>query len=242
MKKEIIKLENIKKVYETAGIKTEALRGINLTVYEGEFVSIMGASGSGKTTLMNIIGCLDTPTSGRYYLLGQDVSQMDDDHLARIRNQYIGFVFQQFFLIPYLTALENILVPVVYSEKNFSEKEKEAEEILKMLGLEDKKNNKPSQLSGGQQQRVAIGRALINDPQLILADEPTGALDSKTAKEIMEIFVNLNRKGKTIILITHDPTVASYAHRTVKIQDGLIVSENDKIDILKNPKRGDVCS
>lgn len=222
--REIIKLENITKVYQTAGIKTQALRGINLTVYEGEFLSIMGASGSGKTTLMNIIGCLDTPTSGKYYLLGKDVSKLDDDHLSQIRNEYIGFVFQQFFLIPYLTALENILVPVVYSKKSFSQKETEAENILGMLGLEDKKNNKPSQLSGGQQQRVAIGRALINDPQLILADEPTGALDSKTAKEIMEIFVDLNKKGKTIILITHDPTIASYAHRIIKISDGKITT------------------
>ncbi|WP_293443995.1 ABC transporter ATP-binding protein [Persephonella sp.] len=222
--REIIKLENITKVYQTAGIKTQALRGIDLTVYEGEFLSIMGASGSGKTTLMNILGCLDTPTSGKYYLLGKDVSKLDDDHLSQIRNEYIGFVFQQFFLIPYLTALENILVPVVYSKKNFPQKETEAENILKMLGLEDKKNNKPSQLSGGQQQRVAIGRALINDPQLILADEPTGALDSKTAKEIMEIFVDLNKKGKTIILITHDPTIASYAHRIIKISDGKITT------------------
>ncbi|HHG73990.1 MAG TPA: ABC transporter ATP-binding protein, partial [Persephonella sp.] len=174
--------------------------------------------------LMNIIGCLDTPTSGKYYLLGKDVSKLDDDHLSQIRNEYIGFVFQQFFLIPYLTALENILVPVVYSKKSFSQKETEAENILGMLGLEDKKNNKPSQLSGGQQQRVAIGRALINDPQLILADEPTGALDSKTAKEIMEIFVDLNKKGKTIILITHDPTIASYAHRIIKISDGKITT------------------
>ena len=222
--REIIKLENITKVYQTAGIKTQALRGINLTVYEGEFLSIMGASGSGKTTLMNIIGCLDTPTSGKYYLLGKDVSKLDDDHLSQIRNEYIGFVFQQFFLIPYLTALENILVPVVYSKKSFSQKETEAKNILEMLGLEDKKNNKPSQLSGGQQQRVAIGRALINDPQLILADEPTGALDSKTAKEIMEIFADLNKKGKTIILITHDPTIASYAHRIIKISDGKITT------------------
>ncbi len=222
--KEIIRLENITKVYQSAGIKTEALRGIDLVVYEGEFLSIMGASGSGKTTLMNIIGCLDSPTSGKYYLLGKDVSKLDDDPLSEIRNEYIGFVFQQFFLIPYLTALENILVPVVYSKKRFSQKEIEAEKILKMLGLEDKKNNKPSQLSGGQQQRVAIGRALINDPDLILADEPTGALDSKTAKEIMEIFVDLNKKGKTIILITHDPAIASYAHRIIKISDGKITT------------------
>ncbi|MDQ7056099.1 MAG: ABC transporter ATP-binding protein [Persephonella sp.] len=222
--KEIIKLINIKKVYKTAGIKTEALRGINLTVYEGEFIAIMGASGSGKTTLMNIIGCLDTPTSGKYYLLGKDVSRLNDDQLSQIRNEYIGFVFQQFFLIPYLTAYENILVPALYSKNRFFQKERRAEEILDMLGLSDKKNSKPSQLSGGQQQRVAIGRALINDPELILADEPTGALDSRTAKDIMKIFVELNRKGRTIILITHDPEIASYAHRTVKISDGQITT------------------
>jgi len=225
MKREIIRLENIKKIYETAGIKTEALKGISLTVYEGEFISIMGTSGSGKTTLMNIIGCLDTPTEGKYYFLGQDVSQMSDDQLAEIRNQYIGFVFQQFFLIPYLTAIENVLVPAVYSKEDFSKKEKEAEKLLDMLGLADKKNNKPSQLSGGQQQRVAIGRALINHPELLLADEPTGALDSKTAKEIMEIFLELNRKGKTIILITHDPQIASYASRIIKIHDGMLIQE-----------------
>ncbi len=222
--KEVIKLQKITKIYQTAGIKTYALRGIDLTVHEGEFVAIMGASGSGKTTLMNIIGCLDTPTSGKYYLLGNDVSQLDDDKLSQIRNEYIGFVFQQFFLIPYLTAYENILVPALYSKTNFAEKEKKAEEILKMLGLYNRKNNKPSQLSGGQQQRIAIGRALINDPKLILADEPTGALDSKTAEEIMNIFVELNRKGRTIILITHDPKVASYAHRIVKISDGQITT------------------
>jgi ABC-type lipoprotein export system ATPase subunit len=222
--KEIIRLENITKIYETAGIKTEALKGISLTVYEGEFISIMGASGSGKTTLMNILGCLDTPTSGKYYLLGKDVSELDDDHLSEIRNRYIGFVFQQFFLIPYLTALENTLVPAVYSKERFTEKEKEAEKLLQMLGLEDKKNNKPSQLSGGQQQRVAIARALINNPQLILADEPTGALDSKTARDIMNIFVDLNKKGKTIILITHDPNIASYARRIIKISDGKITT------------------
>ncbi|WP_029522123.1 ABC transporter ATP-binding protein [Persephonella sp. KM09-Lau-8] len=222
--KEVIRLENVNKIYETAGIKTHALKDINLTIYEGEFVAIMGASGSGKTTLMNIMGCLDTPTSGKYYLMGKDVSTLDDDHLSEIRNQYIGFVFQQFFLIPYLTAYENILVPVIYSKYNFKEKEKEAEEILKKIGLKDKKNHKPNQLSGGQQQRVAIGRALINNPELILADEPTGALDSKTAQEIMRIFVDLNKSGKTIVLITHDPNVASYAQRILKISDGKIIS------------------
>ena len=222
--KEVIRLENVNKIYETAGIKTHALKDINLTIYEGEFVAIMGASGSGKTTLMNIMGCLDTPTSGKYYLMGKDVSTLGDDHLSEIRNRYIGFVFQQFFLIPYLTAYENILVPVIYSKYNFKEKEKEAEKILEKIGLKDKKNHKPNQLSGGQQQRVAIGRALINNPELILADEPTGALDSKTAKEIMKIFVELNNSGKTIVLITHDPNVASYARRIVRISDGKIIS------------------
>ncbi|NPA13280.1 MAG: ABC transporter ATP-binding protein [Aquificae bacterium] len=223
MAEPIIQLKNITKVYKVGDIETTVLKGVSLTVYKGDFIAIMGASGSGKTTLMNIIGCLDTPTSGEYYLLGKDVSKLDDDQLAEIRNKYIGFVFQQFFLIPYLTALENVLVPAIYSGESIKQKEKRAVELLQLLGIGDKKDNKPSQLSGGQQQRVAIARALINDPELILADEPTGALDSKTAKDIMEIFVNLNKKGKTIILITHDPQVASYSKKIIKIQDGKLI-------------------
>ena len=222
---EIIKLENIKKVYEHYGIKTEVLKGINLSIKKGEFVAIVGVSGSGKTTLMNIIGCLDTPTEGKYFLAGMDVSTLDDDKLSEIRNQYIGFVFQNFYLIPYLTALENVIVPTIYSKNPPDRPEEKAKELLKKVSLEDKINYKPNQLSGGQQQRVAIARALINNPAIILADEPTGALDSKTAQEIMSIFKSLHREGKTIVIVTHDPNIAKQAQRIIRIQDGVILEE-----------------
>ncbi|NPA53091.1 MAG: ABC transporter ATP-binding protein [Aquificae bacterium] len=220
---ELIRLENIKKVYEHFGIKTEVLKGITLSIKKGEFVAIVGASGSGKTTLMNIIGCLDTPTEGKYYLEGKDISQLDDDSLSEIRNQYIGFVFQNFYLIPYLTALENVLVPTIYSKKPPKNPEEKAKKLLEKVRLGERIHYKPNQLSGGQQQRVAIARALINNPQLILADEPTGALDSKTAKEIMNIFKSLHKEGKTIIIVTHDPNIASQAERIIKIEDGRII-------------------
>ncbi len=221
----IIKLENIKKVYENYGVKTEVLKGINLIIRKGEFVAIVGVSGSGKTTLMNIIGCLDTPTEGKYYLEGKDVSKLDDDQLSEIRNKYIGFVFQNFYLIPYLTALENVIVPTIYAKNPPKNPEKRAKELLKQVNLEDKINYKPNQLSGGQQQRVAIARALINNPEIILADEPTGALDRKTAKEIMSIFKDLHKKGKTIIIVTHDPEIANQAERIIHIEDGRIKEE-----------------
>ncbi|ACO03886.1 MAG TPA: ABC transporter ATP-binding protein [Persephonella sp.] len=219
----LIKLENIVKEYESFGIRTKVLKGIDLTVRKGEFVSIMGVSGSGKTTLMNIIGCLDTPTSGKYYFEGMDVSDLDDDKLSEIRNEYIGFVFQQFYLINYLTVLENVIVPTIYSRKPPENPKDKAKKLLERVGLEEKLSFKPNQLSGGQQQRVAIARALINDPDLILADEPTGALDSKTASEIMDIFKELNREGKTIIVVTHDPKVAGIADRIIRIEDGKII-------------------
>ncbi len=219
---ELIRLENIKKIYEHFGIKTEVLKGISLSIKKGEFVAIMGVSGSGKTTLMNIIGCLDTPTEGKYFLQGKDVSKLYDDSLSEIRNQYIGFVFQNFYLIPYLTALENVLVPTIYSKKPPKNPEEKAKKLLEKVKLGERIHHKPNQLSGGQQQRVAIARALINDPQLILADEPTGALDSKTAKEIMEIFKSLHKEGKTIIIVTHDPNIANQAERIIKIEDGRI--------------------
>ena len=220
---EIIKLENIRKIYENFGIKTEVLKGINLTIKKGEFVAIVGVSGSGKTTLMNIIGCLDTPTEGKYYLEGKDVSKLNDDQLSEIRNKYIGFVFQNFYLIPYLTALENVIVPTIYAKEPPKNPEKRAKELLKQVNLGDKIHNKPNQLSGGQQQRVAIARALINNPEILLADEPTGALDKKTAKEIMDIFKELHKKGKTIIIVTHDPEVANQAERIIHIEDGRII-------------------
>jgi putative bacteriocin export ABC transporter (lactococcin 972 group) len=222
---ELIRLEGVKKVYQHFGIKTEVLKGISLTVMKGEFVAIMGVSGSGKTTLMNIIGCLDTPTEGKYFLEGKDISKLDDDQLSQIRNRYIGFIFQNFYLIPYLTALENVLVPTIYSEKPPKNPEEKAVTLLKKVGLGERLKHKPNQLSGGQQQRVAIARALINDPHLILADEPTGALDTKTAKEIMEIFKSLHKEGKTIIIVTHDPNVAKQAQRIIKIEDGKITGE-----------------
>ncbi|GAB6072524.1 ABC transporter ATP-binding protein [Venenivibrio stagnispumantis] len=216
----LIKLQNIIKIYKTADIETQVLKGVNLTIEEGEFVCIMGVSGSGKTTLMNIIGCLDTPTSGKYFFKGKDISSLDDDTLSKIRNEHIGFVFQQFYLIQYLTAKENVLVPTLYSSKDVPEDR--AIFLLEKVGMKDKINLKPSQLSGGQQQRVAIARALINDPELIIADEPTGALDRKTAFEIMDIFSSLNKEGKTIIMVTHDPEIAKYARRIIYIEDGNI--------------------
>ncbi|MCW4573402.1 ABC transporter ATP-binding protein [Venenivibrio stagnispumantis] len=215
-----MKLQNIIKIYKTADIETQVLKGVNLTIEEGEFVCIMGVSGSGKTTLMNIIGCLDTPTSGKYFFKGKDISSLDDDTLSKIRNEHIGFVFQQFYLIQYLTAKENVLVPTLYSSKDVPEDR--AIFLLEKVGMKDKINLKPSQLSGGQQQRVAIARALINDPELIIADEPTGALDRKTAFEIMDIFSSLNKEGKTIIMVTHDPEIAKYARRIIYIEDGNI--------------------
>jgi putative bacteriocin export ABC transporter (lactococcin 972 group) len=223
--KEIIRLENIRKEYVNFGVKTEVLKGINLTIYEGEFVSIMGASGSGKTTLMNIMGCLDTPTDGKYYLEGKDISNLTDDELSEIRNEYIGFIFQQFYLIEYLNVLENVLVPIGYSKKKLDNPKERAKNLLNRVGLGDKLKFKPSQLSGGQQQRVAIARALINEPHLILADEPTGALDSKTAQDIMNIFKELNEEGKTIVIITHDINIAKQTKRIIKIKDGIIVGE-----------------
>jgi len=216
----LIKLQNIVKIYKTADIETEVLKGVNLTIEEGEFICIMGVSGSGKTTLMNIIGCLDTPTSGKYLFKGKDISSLDDDTLSKIRNEHIGFVFQQFYLIQYLTAKENVLVPTLYSSKDIPEDR--AIFLLEKVGMKDKMNLKPSQLSGGQQQRVAIARALINDPELIIADEPTGALDRKTAFEIMDIFSSLNKEGKTILMVTHDPEIAKYAGRIIYIEDGNI--------------------
>ncbi len=225
MTKEIVRLEDIRKVYENFGVKNEVLKGINLVIKKGEFVSIMGPSGSGKTTLMNIIGCLDTATSGKYYLDGKDISNLNDDELSEIRSEYIGFVFQQFYLIQYLNVLENVLMPTIYSKKDKKNIKEKAKELLEKVGLGDKLNFKPSQLSGGQQQRVAIARALINEPQLILADEPTGALDSKTAESIMKIFKELNEEGKTIVIITHDPSIASQTERIIKIKDGKIIND-----------------
>ena len=223
----LIELEGIKKTYVQGELKTEVLKGINLQVERGEFLAIIGPSGSGKSTLMYIIGCLDKPTEGRYILDGKEVSKLSDDELSRIRGMYIGFVFQSFYLVPYLNALENVLLPTLYIEKSYRKEvfsnqspESKGKELLKELGMEERLYYRPDQLSGGQKQRVAIARALINSPKIIIADEPTGQLDRKSGKAVMEILNELNKQGKTLIVVTHDPEVAKFASRIVKIEDG----------------------
>jgi putative ABC transport system ATP-binding protein len=216
-------MENIKKTYRMGDQDVEVLKGVNVNIERGEFFSIMGTSGSGKTTLMNIIGCLDVPTSGRYVLADREVSRLTDDELSVIRNEHIGFVFQNYYLLPYATVLENVLLPTLYIEHHKDGAEKRAKDLLHIVGLEERAKFKPSQLSGGEQQRVAIARALINNPDLVLADEPTGQLDSKTTTEIMNLLTRMNDLGKTVVLITHDAIVAAYAKRIVHIQDGVIV-------------------
>ncbi|MGB9714900.1 MAG: ABC transporter ATP-binding protein [Thermodesulfovibrionales bacterium] len=215
-------MENIKKTYKIGDVQVEVLKGINLTIERGEFIAIMGTSGSGKTTLMNIIGCLDTASSGRYILAEREVSSLTDDELSEIRNEHIGFVFQNFYLLPYATVLENVLLPTLYISTRSDSAKKKAMELLKLVGLEGRARFRPSQLSGGEQQRVAIARALINEPDLLLADEPTGQLDSKTANEIMDILSRMNEQGKTVVLVTHDPHIAEYARRIIHIKDGII--------------------
>jgi ABC-type lipoprotein export system ATPase subunit len=218
----VIVLRNIRKSYFVGDRELPILKGVNLTVTKGEFVVLMGVSGSGKTTLMNIIGLLDKQTEGEYIFADTSVDGLDDERLADMRNNHIGFVFQQFFLLPYLDAIENVLIPIVYSRKNIKHPRDKAKVLLGRFGLEQRIHNKPSQLSGGEQQRVAIARALVNDPDLILADEPTGALDSQTGGEIMDLFRMLNDEGKTIIVVTHDPRLASFGRRLVRIEDGAI--------------------
>ncbi|WP_444548829.1 ABC transporter ATP-binding protein [Candidatus Magnetomonas plexicatena] len=212
----------IEKKYHVGEMTVEALRGITLTIEKGDFTAITGVSGSGKTTLLNIIGCLDVPTAGSYKLNGTDVSLYDDDALSAIRNKLIGFVFQHFYLLPYITAIENVLLPVLYTETPVDNQRERAHDALTKVGLADRSDFKPGQLSGGQQQRVAIARALINDPSLIICDEPTGQLDSKTASEVMQTLVDLNAAGKTILVVTHDAAVAKIAKKAYSIRDGLI--------------------
>jgi putative ABC transport system ATP-binding protein len=217
-------LEDVKKTYRIGEEEVEVLKGINLRIDRGEFIAIMGPSGSGKTTLMNILGCLDVPSSGRYTLADKEVNSLSDDDLSVLRNEHIGFVFQNFYLLSYATVIENVLLPTLYVERaRDGVARKRVLEILALVGLGDRGKFKPNQLSGGQQQRVAIARALINDPDLILADEPTGQLDSKTAEEIMKLLAAMNERGKTVAVITHDSAVAAYARRTVRILDGLII-------------------
>ncbi len=217
-------LSNVCKTYRVGDITVEALRGVSMTLNRGDFFAIMGVSGSGKTTLLNILGCLDVPTSGSYVLNGKDVSRTDDDTLSTIRNELIGFVFQSFYLLHYATVLENVLLPTLYKENSTADTSRRAEEVLKLVGLQDRADFKPRQLSGGQQQRVAIARALINTPQLLICDEPTGQLDSTTAGEIMAIIKALHHSGKTIVLVTHDRDIAAYADKVLTIKDGQLVT------------------
>lgn len=219
----IIRLENVSKVYGTGDAAVHALANISLTIERGEYCSIMGASGSGKSTAMNIIGCLDRPTSGRYYLEGVDVSRLPEAELALIRNRKIGFVFQQFHLLPQLTALENVMLPMVYAGVAPQERRDRAAVALERIGLGNRLSNRPNQLSGGQQQRVAIARAMINNPSLLLADEPTGALDSRTVREIMDIFAELHASGITVVMVTHEVDVARLSARIIWFRDGQVV-------------------
>jgi putative ABC transport system ATP-binding protein len=218
----LIVLEDVHKVYSMGEVEVHALRGASLTIYPGEFVAIMGPSGSGKSTLMSILGCLDRPTRGRYWLDGIDIGTQSPDVLAAIRNQKIGFVFQSFNLLPRTTALENVELPLIYNGVPAAQRTQRAREALAQLGLEGREQHHPSQLSGGQQQRVAIARALVNDSPILLADEPTGNLDEQTSGEIMEIFSRLNHQGKTIVMITHETEVAAYASRTMILRDGMV--------------------
>jgi putative ABC transport system ATP-binding protein len=227
----LIRLENIKKNYYLGKNVLQVLKGIYLSVYPNEYVALMGPSGSGKSTLMNILGCLDSPTEGQYFLNGQDVSHMDDDALAAVRNKQIGFVFQQFNLLPRLNALENVAMPLIYCGIPKKEREEKARAMLEKVGLGERWNHRPNELSGGQCQRVAIARALVNDPAIILADEPTGNLDSKTSIEIMDIFAQIHASGNTVILVTHEEDIAEHAHRIIRLRDGVIESDrqNEKI-------------
>lgn len=226
MNKEVIKLENIKRFFKIGDVEVQALRGVNLTINKGEYVALMGPSGSGKSTLMNLLGCLDTPTAGKYWLNGQDVSQMDDDELAEIRNKEIGFVFQTFNLLPRSTAIDNVALPLVYAGYSRTERNKRALQTLESVGLADRTDHKPNELSGGQRQRVAIARALINNPSIILADEPTGNLDTKTSYEIMELMEKIHEQGNTVIIVTHEEDIARRAHRIIRLRDGVVESDS----------------
>jgi putative ABC transport system ATP-binding protein len=224
----LIQITNIKRDFVLGNEIVYVLKGIDLEIKKGEYVALMGPSGSGKSTLMNLLGCLDTPTSGSYILNGKDVSKMHDDELAEIRNKEIGFVFQTFNLLPRTTALDNVALPMVYAGFSKSERKVRAEEVLNQVGLADRMDHQPNQLSGGQRQRVAVARALVNNPSIILADEPTGNLDSKTSEEIMKLFGDIHKLGNTVIVVTHEEEVAAYAHRIIRLRDGLIESDITK--------------
>lgn len=227
----MIKAKGIRKIYKNGKIEVEALKGVDLIVKKGEFVSIMGASGSGKSTMMNILGCLDTMTSGKYFLDGEDISKISGNKLSYIRNKKIGFVFQSFNLLPKLTAIQNVELPMIYGGIKPKERHEKALVAMKKVGLSERINHKPNEMSGGQRQRVAIARSLVNDPAIILADEPTGNLDSKSSVEIIEIFQKLNFDGATIVMVTHEPDIAAYTKRIIKFTDGIIISDEP----VKNP-------
>ena len=224
----VIKIRGIKREFPLGQEIVKVLKGIDLDIEKGEYVALMGPSGSGKSTLMNLLGCLDTPTAGSYELNGKDVSNMTDDDLAEIRNKEIGFVFQTFNLLPRTTALENVALPMIYAGASKADRKIRAEEVLTDVGLADRMDHKPNQLPGGQRQRVAVGRALVNKPSIILADEPTGNLDSKTSLEIMNLFDEIHRSGNTVILVTHEEEVAEHAHRVIRLRDGMIESDTRK--------------
>jgi putative ABC transport system ATP-binding protein len=231
----IIHLENIRKSYFMGKQPLLVLKGISMDINKNEYVALMGPSGSGKSTLMNILGCLDTATAGKYVLNNLDVSKMEDNALAEVRNKEIGFVFQQFNLLPRLTALENVALPLIYAGMSRKLRNEKAMHVLEMVSLTDRSHHKPNELSGGQSQRVAIARALVNDPAIILADEPTGNLDSKTSYEIMDIFGKIHSEGNTVVLVTHEEDIANHAHRVIRLRDGIIESDKRKqtVDIIR---------
>ncbi|MEM8583924.1 MAG: ABC transporter ATP-binding protein [Bacteroidota bacterium] len=228
----VIQINQLTKIYQMGQTEVRALQGVDLQINHNEYVALMGPSGSGKSTLMNLLGCLDSPTSGRYALDGKDVSVMSDGQLAEVRNSKIGFVFQTFNLLPRLSALDNVALPLVYSGMSRKKREERAKEVLGAVGLGDRTDHRPNELSGGQRQRVAIARALVNDPSIILADEPTGNLDTKTSIEIMEIFEKIQGAGNTVILVTHEPDIAEHAHRIVRLRDGLVESDEKNENIV----------
>ena len=229
----IIGLRGIRREFNLGDETITALQEINLDIFKNEYVALMGPSGSGKSTLMNILGCLDTPTAGQYFLDGNDVSKSSDNELAVVRNKQIGFIFQTFNLIPRLTTIENVALPLIYAGWGKKERDERAIEVLKQVGLADRMKHKPNELSGGQRQRVAVARALVNNPSLILADEPTGNLDTKTSYEIMKLFEEIHENGNTIVVVTHEEDIASYAHRIVRMRDGLIESDQPNLNIHK---------
>jgi putative ABC transport system ATP-binding protein len=226
-----ISLINVTKTYYMGDTTLHALAGVTLTIHDGQFAAIIGPSGSGKSTLMNMIGCLDRPTSGSYHLGGQEVATLSDDNLAQVRNKQIGFVFQNFNLLPRMSALQNVALPLVYAGETKQTRLAKAGKALAAVGLEGRKHHRPNELSGGQRQRVAIARALVNDPAIIIADEPTGNLDTKSSNEIMDIFCGLNQQGKTIIMVTHEPDIAAYASRVIHVRDGEIIQDEVKQEV-----------